>query len=116
MEALDSQTKDPFTTVAEIYLLDSKGNKLPREEWKVLYADSEELSGNDGSASNVFDLQATTFWHTQWEGGQPPHPHFLVIDLVHPVTVSGLMYLLRQDSRNGRIKSFNLYFSMQKIN
>jgi beta-galactosidase len=75
----------------------------------VVYADSEEVEGDDGRADNVFDLQPTTFWHTQWEGAQPAHPHQLVLDLGGVQTVTGLRYLPRQDSANGRIKNYRLY-------
>ena len=60
---------------------------------------------------NVFDLQATTFWHTQWETGKPKHPHELVIDLGAAVKAAGLRHLPRQDSPNGRIKEYRIYLS-----
>jgi beta-galactosidase len=108
-EVLSSQRNDPFTTIAEIYLLDEKGKKLSREKWKVLFADSEEIEGNDGNATNVFDLQSTTFWHTEWINNTPKHPHYLVIDIGEKQAVSGLEYLPRQDSPNGRVRDFRFY-------
>lgn len=108
-EILSSQKDDPFTTIAEIYLLDEQGKKLSRKKWKVLFADSEEVEGNDGNATNVFDLQPTTFWHTEWSNSAPGHPHYLVIDIGENQTISGLEYLPRQDSPNGRIKDFKFY-------
>ena len=109
LEALDSQKDDPFTTIAELYLLNSKGERLPRKKWKVIYADSEEIEGNDGNANNVFDLQPTTFWHTEWMNATPGHPHFLIIDIGEVQAVSGLEYLPRQDSPNGRLKDVRFY-------
>ncbi|MGH7870420.1 MAG: beta-galactosidase, partial [Candidatus Dormibacteraceae bacterium] len=97
VEALDSQNGDNFTTCAELYLTGADGKDLPRDQWKIAYADSEEMEGDDGKADNVFDLQATTVWHTQWEGAQPGHPHQLVIDLGAEQTISGIRYLPRQD-------------------
>ncbi|MBN8850794.1 MAG: hypothetical protein BGO55_30160 [Sphingobacteriales bacterium 50-39] len=112
LEALNSQKKDePFTTVAELYLLDAKGKEIPRNKWKVLYADSEETEGDDGKADNVFDLQSTSIWHTQWQDASPQHPHQLVIDLGSAQAVGGLKYLPRQDSPNGRIKDFRVFVS-----
>jgi len=111
LEALDSQSGDNFTTCAELYLLGPDGKELPRDNWKVAYADSEETDGDDGKADNVFDLQSTTIWHTQWEGAQPSHPHHLVIDLGAEQTVAGVRYLPRQDSANGRIKNYRFYLS-----
>jgi beta-galactosidase len=111
LEALSSQTDDAFTTCAELCLLGPDGKELPRDAWRVVYADSEEVEGDDGRADNVFDLQPTTFWHTQWESASPRHPHQLVLDLGSQQTVTGLRYLPRQDSANGRIKDYRLYFS-----
>jgi beta-galactosidase len=111
LEALNSQNGDEFTTCAEINFLDAAGKDLPRDNWKVAYADSEETEGEDGRADNVFDLQSTTYWHTQWESAQPKHPHQLVLDLGGIQTVSGLRYLPRQDSPNGRIKDYRLFLS-----
>lgn len=111
-EALNSQKpNDPFTTIAELYLIDEQGKEIPRNKWKVVYADSEELEGDDGKADNVFDLQNTTVWHSQWQAASPKHPHQLVIDLGSVYKIGGLKYLPRQDSPNGRVKDFNLYLS-----
>jgi beta-galactosidase len=111
LDALSAQAGDAFTTCAELYLLDPTGKDLPRESWTIAYADSEEVDADDGSAENVFDLQATTFWHTQWESAQPRHPHQLVLDLGAEQTVAGMRYLPRQDSANGRIKDYRIYLS-----
>ncbi|HEY5911831.1 MAG TPA: discoidin domain-containing protein, partial [Verrucomicrobiae bacterium] len=111
LEALNSQSGDAYTTCAEIYLVDETGKDLPREGWKVVYADSEEVGGDDGNAENIFDLQPTTFWHTQWEGAQPHHPHQIVLDLGVEPEVAGLRYLPRQDSTNGRIKDYRIFLS-----
>lgn len=110
-EALDSHPGDEFATCAELYLLGADGKDLPRGAWKIVYADSEEVDGDDGRADNVFDLQATTIWHTQWEGAKPKHPHQIVIDLGSEQNVSGLRYLPRQDSPNGRIKNYRVFLS-----
>jgi beta-galactosidase len=111
LEALSSHSGDPFTTCAELQLIDPAGKDLPRETWKIAYADSEEVDGDDGNAENVFDLQSSTFWHTQWESAQPAHPHQLVLDLGGEHTVAGLRYLPRQDSANGRIKEYRVFLS-----
>lgn len=111
LEALTEQKGQPYTSVAEIVLLDAKGQEIPRTNWKVVFADSEELSGDDGSAVNVFDLQFTSIWHTQWQGRSPKPPHQLVIDLGKAYNIGSMKLLPRQDGPNGRIKDYNLYFS-----
>lgn len=111
LEAINALNGQPFASCAEIYLIDENGNNISRDNWKVLYADSEEISGDDGKADNLFDLQFTTFWHTEWEAAAPAYPHSVVIDLGRSFKVAGIKYLPRQDSPNGRIKDYKLYLS-----
>jgi beta-galactosidase len=111
IEALGTFDDQSYTTIAELELLDENGKEIPRSNWKIAFADSEELQGEDGKADNVFDLQSTSIWHTQWQGKSPKHPHQLVIDLGSVKKISGLKYLSRQDSRNGRIKDYRIYIS-----
>ncbi|MBO9619242.1 MAG: beta-galactosidase [Niabella sp.] len=111
LEALNEFKGQPYTSVAEIILLDDKGREIPRSEWKVVFADSEELQGDDGNAANAFDLQFTSIWHTEWQNRAPKHPHQIVIDLGKSYTVGGMKLLPRQDGPNGRIKDYRLYFS-----
>ena len=111
LEALSEVNGSPFTSAAEIELLNEKGEEIPRSAWKILYADSEELQGDDGNAANLFDLQFTSIWHTEWQNQTPAHPHQVVIDLGSNYKIRGLKLLPRQDSPNGRIKDYRLYFS-----
>lgn len=111
LDAISNFKGDAFTTCAELYLTDENGKDITRDSWKIVYADSEELEGNDGKADNVFDLQSTSFWHSQWQNGSPKLPHQIVIDLGAVKTVAGMRYLARQDSQTGRIKSYNIYLS-----
>ena len=111
LEAVNEVNGQPFTTIAEIMLLDKDGNPIPRESWKILYADSEEIPSEDGRANNIYDQQFTTFWHTEWSQESPGHPHQVVIDLGKPAAISGMQYLPRQDSPNGRIRDYRIYIS-----
>ena len=111
LEALNAIDDSPYTTCAELYLLDDKGNEISREKWKVVYADSEEVESNDGKADNIFDIQFTTFWHTLWSSASPKHPHQVILDLGEDYTIGGLKYLPRQDQANGRIKDYRLFIS-----
>jgi beta-galactosidase len=111
LEALSEVNGQPYTTAAEIILLDQNGDPVPRENWKIVYADSEEIPSEDGRANNIYDQQFTTFWHTEWSEESPGHPHQVVIDLGQPVVISGIQYLPRQDSPNGRIKDYRIYIS-----
>jgi len=115
VEALDSQSNDAFTTCAEFRVLDRAGMELPNAKLRAIYADSEELSGDEGAAVNVLDGANDTFWHTQWQSGSPKHPHQLVIDLGQEESVTGVRILPRQDSPNGRMKSIRVYVSADKF-
>ncbi|WP_439698305.1 beta-galactosidase [Mucilaginibacter sp. AW1-7] len=116
LEALNNFVGDQFTSLAELELLDENGNQIPRGLWKVIYADSEELKGEDGKSENVFDLQYTSIWHTQWKDNATKHPHQVVIDLGGKTTISGIKMLPRQDMETGRIKDFKLYLADKLFN
>lgn len=76
-------------------------------------------------AGNVLDGDRSTFWHTQWHsqynGGVPPQPHRITINMSRSLAVECLKYLPRQyqpttgttDSnyQNGRIVSYAVYVS-----
>jgi beta-galactosidase len=110
LEALNAQDDKPYAAIAELEVLDENGMPMSREHWKVLYADSEETSDVDNNANKLFDLQESTFWHTQYSGVQPDYPHQLVIDLGQEVLVGGFMYMPRAESgKPGMIKDYRLY-------
>jgi beta-galactosidase len=109
LESLDSQNGDPFTTLAELLILGADGKPVPRDDLRVVYADSEDIQGDDGDAENVFDGDESTFWHTEWFTRRPAHPHVLVIDLGSKQPIAGVRSLPRQDLPNGRIKTYRIY-------
>jgi beta-galactosidase len=84
---------------------------------KVIYADSEELAGDNGTATNVIDNQPTTFWHSEWQDHKPAHPHQVILDLGGKQTLSGFRYLPRPGApgQGGRIKRFRVYLSDQPV-
>ncbi|MBK7877732.1 MAG: discoidin domain-containing protein [Planctomycetes bacterium] len=111
--AKNAQRDDAFTTLAELYLLGPGGTELPRSNWSVLWADSEEVESENGSAQNVVDGDPQTFWHTQWSSAKPAHPHAIVLDLGQEETLTGLRCIPRQNSANGRIRQWALYTSKE---
>ena len=66
LEALNSHGNDDFASIAELEILGSDGKPLSRQHWKIVYADSEEADAANNIASNVFDLQESTIWHTSY--------------------------------------------------
>jgi hypothetical protein len=96
-------TPEPTPTEGEYYLLDRAG-------FSLVYVDSEETSGEDAPATNFFDGNTATFWHTEWESSNPAHPHEIQIDIGGTYDVGGIRYLPRQDeSNNGTISGYEVY-------
>lgn len=107
LEALDAIDGGDLASVAEIYVTDTAGNRLPREGWRVIYADSEDLDGVNRGADKTFDLQESTAWATRTGD---PYPHLLVIDLGADTEVQGLQILPRMEQNvPGAIKGYRIY-------
>lgn len=114
LEALNSQGDDDYTAVAELEILGEDGKPLSRQHWKVVYADSEETDAVNNTASNVFDLQESTFWHTNYSTSKARHPHQIIIDLGEEKTVSGFSYLPRPEAdKPGMIKDYRIYLKLK---
>jgi hypothetical protein len=80
--------------------------------WSLVYVDSEETAGEDGSAVNAFDESVSTFWHTEWQDAKPPPPHEIQIDLGARYSLTGMQYTPRQDTDTyGMIGEYEFYVS-----
>ena len=107
LEAVSSQTGDKTAAIAELEILGADGKPVPREHWKILYADSEDVLSGNHTADKVFDLQESTFWMST-DGVD--FPHSLVIDLGEIATVTGLRYLPRAENGcPGLIRGYRVY-------
>ena len=84
--------------------------KIPKDNWSLIYVDSEE-PGQYGS--NAFDGDDETIWHTAWSTVEPdtPHPHEIQVDMDTVFEVHSFTYLPRQIGPNGRIKDYEIYLS-----
>lgn len=100
---------NPWTSMAEFYVLDENGHALDRSEWRIYYVDSEEYVREDGAAENAIDGDESTHWHTEWSLSDPVHPHEIVFDMRSSYQISGFRYLPRQDNANGRVAQYSLY-------
>ncbi|GAB6010977.1 beta-galactosidase [Viscerimonas tarda] len=114
IEVLNGQTASELAQIAELYLLDDKGERIPREAWTIPFADSEDISKGNRAADKAFDLQESTYWGTM-QG--MPYPHQLVIDLGRVCNVSAIQYLPRMESgAPGSVKDFRLYIRNDNFN
>lgn len=110
LEALNSYGGDQYAAIAELELLGEDGKPISRQHWKVVYADSEELDAANNVATNVFDLQESTFWHTNYTTTNPQYPHQIVIDLGEDKKITGFSYLPRAEANKpGMIKDYKIY-------
>jgi hypothetical protein len=88
-----------------------------KSNWRIVYVDSEELSGENGDAENAFDAKSSSHWHTEWRLASPPPPHEIQIDLGMPYRLKAFRYLPRQDGGvNGRIGRYEFYVSTDGAN
>ena len=76
--------------------------------WKLVSVDSEH--GGD-KATNAFDDNVNTIWHTLYSGNVPTCPHEIVVDMGKTYRVTEFLYQGRSDGSNGRIRNYSLYFS-----
>jgi beta-galactosidase len=114
IEALNSFGGDDYAAIAELEILGADGKPLSRQHWKVAYADSEEVDKANNIATNVFDLQESTFWHTNYSKTKAKYPHQLIIDLGEDKEVRGFSYLPRAESnKTGMIKDYRIFVKMK---
>jgi hypothetical protein len=112
---------DPFTSVAELELLDQNGQSINRSGWTVS-VDSEETEDEVAPATNAIDGDINTYWHTDWyqpggTGGGDPLPHYIQVDLGSAQEITGFEYTPRQGGNgNGRIVGYEFYLSNTATN
>jgi hypothetical protein len=111
LKAISEINDQPWTSAAEIGVVEDAGEPS-KPTLKVVRVDSEETSGEDGKGANAVDGDPKTFWHTQWQDGNPQPPHEIVIELSQTCKISGFSYLPRQDeSDHGTIKNYEFFVS-----
>lgn len=109
LEILSSAEGGEEIAVAEIQIIDSDGNQVPRENWRIVAVDSEDVNGGNHTAEKAFDSQESTYWRTATSAALP---HLLVIDMGEEREVSALQYLPRMETGAPQsIADFRLYLS-----
>jgi len=61
------------TSFPSIYLYD-------RSTWEVLEV-SDQTASDGGGMTTIIDGDLGTYWHSQWDGGDAPLPHWAIIDM-----------------------------------
>lgn len=109
--------EDNTPAVVEVTVLDASAPiALDKSLWNLLYVDSQEIDGENGAATNVFDGDLNTIWHTAWSSGSPAHPHEIQIDTGSVQNIVGFTYTPRQDGGvNGRISTYEIYVSSDGV-
>lgn len=109
LEAIDAVDGGDNAAIAEFYVLNDKGERIVREPWTVVYADSEDVDGVNRSADKMFDLQESTYWSTV---KSVKYPHVVVIDLGSDQNISAVQYLPRMEAEvPGAIRNFRFLVS-----
>ena len=109
VEAVDGYDPTDRAAIAELYVVNDKGERISREPWLITYADSEDVKRLNRSADKLYDLQESTYWQTV--KGEP-FPHSVVIDLGGEHTISEIQYLPRMEAEvPGAIRHYNIYLS-----
>lgn len=91
-------------------------SNISQVNWSLHYVDSEETVAESTQATNAFDGDDSTIWHTEWSQNSPSHPHEIQINLGDVYDLTGLSYLPRQGNQNGNIKSYEIYLSTDGVN
>ena len=107
LEGVSNYDGTNIAAVAEMDVLGEDGKPVSRENWKIVYADSEETRSGNRTADKVFDLQESTFWQTV---DNTAYPHQIVIDLGKEYKVTGFRMLPRAEAgAPGLIKDYKVY-------
>lgn len=111
LEAVSAQDpKDSVASFAEMELIGEDGQVVSILEWRVLYADSEEVTDAFNPADKLFDQQESVIWQTQVTGKKPGYPHHVVVDMGSDVKVKAVRLLPRGDKNNrGMVKDLQFY-------
>jgi len=112
LEGLDAHDDGNSASIADLTLIAPDGNPLSSQLWTIASVSSEETVAEAAGAGNAIDGQISNYWRSQWQSAQPPHPHWIVIDLGREENLGGFVYVPRQGSASdavGRIKTYQVY-------
>ncbi len=85
----ETEAVDTFATDWASYQTtfpDVDSYRYDRRAWEVLEV-SDETASDGGGMATVIDGNLSTYWHSQWSGGNAPLPHWVIIDMKGPKNV-----------------------------
>lgn len=107
MEALSATDGGDQAAIAELYLVDGAGVDIPRENWRIIHADSQDAAGGNHTPDKIIDLQESTYWCS---AAADAFPYRIVIDMGREYEVAGMRYLPRMEpTAPGAIGDFRIY-------
>ena len=112
IKILNAYENTPFAHIAEIDILNGEGKVIPKDKWKIWYANTEELEREDGKAENLIDGKANTHWHSVYSGVPTKYPHLIVIDTNEIGSMSAIVYRGRA-GKKGCVKDVEIYAKPQ---
>lgn len=84
-----------------------ESHELDKSIWSILDFNTEEASGEgpvNGHATAAIDGDTGTFWHSQWQGGTPPQPHWIAVDMGKPYILVSVAAARRRDDNRGQTR------------
>jgi hypothetical protein len=80
-----------------------------RSKWKVLEV-SDETASDGGGKNTLIDGNLGSYWHSKWDGGNAPLPHWAIIDMQTPRNVTNKIDVYRRPG-NTDAKTVEIYLS-----
>jgi len=87
---------------------------INKSGWKVVRVDSEQ--GGSEKKENAIDGNSSTIWHTKYSPSTDAYPHEIDVDMGAEYNVRAFVYQGRGDMENGRVKKYEVYFSLDGTN
>lgn len=82
---------------------------IPQANYTLHYTDSEKTGF--GEATNAFDGDTETLWHSDYDATVDALPHEIQIDLGNTYKIGALRYLPTRTVTDGRIEDYEVYVS-----
>lgn len=109
LELIDTHKSDDDFAIAEIYLLDQNNERIPRENWKTVYVNSQETTTGNHTLEKAYDLQESTYWQSSKKDTDVANTDTpkMIIDMGKSYNVRSIQYLPRMEQDTpGNIKKF----------